>query len=1227
MKLFTKTMSTLLAVLMLLGSFTALSVFGVSAAETTDKEEEEEVKTAETIDYIEEVFETPEQALEYMVPYLENENFIMYFNEYTGAFAVQNKLTGQIQFSNPYDIASSKGSAKTKAEVLSNIFVKYSDNTTNNTSELNSYTDAALNNQIQVKKIKGGVRVEYIIGNEATRKLVPRLISATNFENLLLRPLEAAIGGEHNFDRFKAFFELQDLSKAKSEKERLSMLARYPVVQKMVVYNLDTTASVVDINFLEDLIKNYCPEYTFDQMDADHAETGYEAENELSPVFKLALEYSLNADGFTLRQPTNGLRYNTTLYTIEGLEILPWMGAGNGYNEGYTFYPDGSGALFRFEELNGKSTFTASRQIYGNDFAYHTITGKYQKALRMPVYGIKSDDAFYCYTTTKLVLNPETNEELMEETEHKVSVTVVHTKEEIEEELAAMLEKGEILEHSDVELVTESNGYFAVIEEGESLCTLATYHAGSLSDYHTIKVSFNPRPKDSYDLSDSISVSGSQTQVVVSDRKYTGNLKIRYVMLSDPTMAASTGYAENAAYYQADYVGMANAYSDYLVTHDMLTRLTEDDVTADIPLYIESFGMIEVTEQILSFPVTVDKPLTTFTDIGTMYDELSKQGVKNINFRLTGFANGGMYAVVPTKIKWEKAVGGKSDMLTLLETAQSVNEGEGNLKLYPEFELSYVLGTSTFDGLRFKRDVIRTIDNRYASRKEYSATYQTWISYFELALSPAYIDRFYNKLLKAYDEYTEFGALGISVSTLGTDLNTDFDEDEPYNREDNKRFLREALQAISSKEGMAGVMADGGNAYTYPYLDHLLNVALDSSRFMRASNSIPFVGMVLHGYIQFAGDPLNMEGDIYYAMLKAIENGASLYFILSYRNTSYLKEFYDLSQYYSVNYAIWKEDVIKYYNELNAVMADVQTNLIINHQFITGTRVLDESEIETAVRDEMRVNDEYELAYDEMTTLEHIAEIAAARAAAKSAVKTMEESVEELTEALKAISKASGNVRTYANSCASAKKEYENALLSATTTEARRKALEQAYTTSKRTLIKEAAAGIQYAIDATHTYETVAEMLETAYRAVELLTEAGAAQELIDAARAGAEEAEGYLEEIKALADRCNNEFVEKIYATATAQVSKEDIDDRLNYYDEEEEEEESESEDADSIYLSDNGNIVAVTYGGKNGNDREAYKTFILNYNNYAVTVHYEVGDEVKVYTIPANRYVVVIH
>ena len=128
------------------------------------------------------------------------------------------------------------------------------------------------------------------------------------------------------------------------------------------------------------------------------------------------------------------------------------------------------------------------------------------------------------------------------------------------------------------------------------------------------------------------------------------------------------------------------------------------------------------------------------------------------------------------------------------------------------------------------------------------------------------------------EKYLEQSNLtGISVGSLGTALNSDFDEDEPYNREDAKGFTTKALEYISGKDETAlQVMVNGGNAFTWQYADHILGAALDSSRYIKASYSVPFVGVVLHGYTNFTGTPLNMEGDVNYAKLKAIENGSSV---------------------------------------------------------------------------------------------------------------------------------------------------------------------------------------------------------------------------------------------------------------------------------------------------------------------------------------------------------------
>ena len=956
-----KFISLLLAVLLMLGSLSVLSIFGASAAEedknsgSTGNKKDEEVE--ETIDYTTQVYTTPEEKLATMLdrngkpgPWLTKGNYELYVDEFSGEVAYKNTVTGEILFTNPYDIGTSTlGSTNTKNELLSQIIIQYTDN--NQSPTFVSYEMAALKDQITVKQIKNGIRVQYTLGREQARKLVPGMISVERFDEVIAgRAKENGIS-DFDYGKLTAYYLKLSLE-GLSERGRAELIDAFPIVEKMDVYVFDQNASETEKNKIEGYIKTYCPEYTYEELDADHAETEYEAQDKNPPLFKLALEYTLDETGLNVRLPANGLRFNEQLYQLESLQVLPYMGAGNSAYDGYTFYPDGAGSLYEFDDIEDTKTRTVRGKVYGTDFAYHSITGTYQQAIRYPVFGVVENTVYYDYTLT--TVDSETGEEIKEVTTlsgsivdqvKKYNATVTGAQDSI----PALVQKfGSTIGNSAmVETKREqSRGYVAIMQEGDALTDIMTYHAGSLSDYNTVKMVFNPRPSDSYNLQDSISVGSDATWTVVSERKYVGNYKIRYIMLSDSELAEEKGVTE---YYETGWFGMAMAYRDYLDANGYLTRLTKEEVGNDIPLYIETFGALETTQRILSIPVDVMTPLTTFEDVQTMYDELAAAGITDINFKLTGYANGGMYSTVPSKLKWEKAVGGKDGFQALVDYAAEVNAkgGDNNMGIFPDFDFSYINYSETFDGVNRRNDAVKTIDDRFASYREYSATKQKHESHYQLAISPSRFSKFYEKLTANYLKYDNIN--GISVGTLGNTLNSDFDEDDPYNREDSKEFVATALEYLSGLKNNQGqeieLMSEGGNAFTWKYLDHLLEVSLDSSRNNDAAHAVPFVGVVLHGYVNFTGTALNMEGNIQYAMLKAIENGASPYYILSYQNTQNLKDYEILSHYYSVRYDIWKEDVIELYTELNGVLGDVQDKLIIDHEFWTGTRVPDSDEL------------------------------------------------------------------------------------------------------------------------------------------------------------------------------------------------------------------------------------------------------------------------------------------
>ena len=898
-----KVLSLIFALLLLAGSLFCMTPAAFAA------EEEEAVEEEEFPDYTTLPFVSQERKLETMEKKLDLYGYELYIEPNTAEVAVVDKASGQVLFTNPYDVAGSKGTTATKEKLLSQIIINFTDNGT--AKEYNSYADSAKLGQIIIKEIKNGIRVEYTIGRANANYLVPRMISKDRLESEILSKIDS----KFHYSKVYSFYDLKDPNDPNLPASvKTEMQKNYPVTKNMAIYVLTADINNRELGMIENIIKTYAPDYTYEEMEYDHQQTGYEATTQATPVFRLALEYTLTEDGLSVTLPANGIRFDETLYTLQTITFLPYMGAGTYTNEGYTFIPDGSGALMDYSDFAGKNTSIAGT-LYGTDFAYQTLEGSAnQDIMRMPVFGIveskskiKYIDAERTYTETVTSTDPVTGEEITEEVEKTMTV-------------------------QEATKVNEKRGFLAIIEEGDAFTRISAKHENQLHNYNSVQLSFNPRPKDTYKLSDSLSVGSSSDIEVVSNRKYVGSFTVKYIMLTDPTVAEENNIEE---YYETTWMGMAQAYRDYLFENGTLTPLTDEDVDDNIPLTIETFGAMDTIEKVLSVPTTVSKPMTTFENVATIFDELAAAGITNIDFKLTGYANGGMYAAIPYKLTWEKATGGSDGFADLVAYAE-----EKGFDVYPDFDFAYVNSRETFDGLKLNRDIVKTIDNRYSSLREYDASLQAYVSYFTLCVSPSAFSNFYGNFSQRYLKYEN---TNISLSTIGSALNSDFDEDEPYNRADAKEFTEEFLATVG--EDMTGIMSEKGNAYTWKYVDKMLNVSLQSSRSLYASATVPFMGVVLHGSLEFTGSALNMAGDIDYEILRAIENGAGLYFILSYDNTELLKENYKLSKYYSVRYDIWKEELVERYNELNTLLADVQTSLIIGHEFLIGERVPTEAEL------------------------------------------------------------------------------------------------------------------------------------------------------------------------------------------------------------------------------------------------------------------------------------------
>ncbi len=883
----------------------------------------------------------------------------LYVNRYTGFVFYENTRTGQILTSNPTDPGTSNGNLD--YSVLSQIELEYKD-----VSDASSETGGSYNSLGQLEQGfaislspieeqedgRAGISVQYSLGVNSIDFRVPKYITDDDFKNNIANPIFKKIAetmvkycGESsttdydlsdNDDIFyKGYYnagairtKLTALTRYAnshaSSAEGKALISKYikaannvfdsfsyinannisaensillveaPVLKEGVnlytIKNINLNTYRIANNALIDVLAD---DYTPDDARADLQATGCLKNEDInSASFKISINYTLSPDGELYYEVPMSAPYfinNNPNYSIKTLTPLKYFGAGDINKDGYIFFPDGSGTVVNFDNINTIQANYISA-VYGNDYGYSSLdpTRAHLEQVTMPVYGMVNE----------------------------VSANAV-TKEHINEE-------------------TITNGFFAIVEEGATLMNFTFSTISSQHKYASVASQYQPHPMDRRDLSETLSAGVSGKYYIVSESKYEGNYKTKIVMLTDEKLS----YLEKTS-YEPTYVGMANCYRDYLINSGVMGQISEAESKTELPIYIEVLGAMDVTQKVLSFPVVMSTPLTTFDNVETIYSELSEAGVNNINFRLTGFANGGMASTYPVKVKWQNSLGGKKELASLLDYADDINaKNDGsNIGIYPDFDFLYIHNTAMFDGVGYRGTAAIMVDNRYASKQIFNSALQLYESMFAIVVSPDVYGELYNKFEKAYSKYE---LTNLSVATLGKELNSNFDKDNSINREDALSYTKSLLSKMADKYSL---MTDVGNVYSMKYVDHILNAPTDSSHYKYSSYTVPFYGMVFHSYVSYAGSPINYSGSPSYEILRAIESGASLQYILCYDNTNYLKADPNLSKYYGVDYKNWKNLIVDQYNRLKTAIGDVSNNVITNHTTLIAERVQESSEM------------------------------------------------------------------------------------------------------------------------------------------------------------------------------------------------------------------------------------------------------------------------------------------
>ncbi|MCR2803651.1 DUF5696 domain-containing protein [Paenibacillus soyae] len=436
--------------------------------------------------------------------------------------------------------------------------------------------------------------------------------------------------------------------------------------------------------------------------------------------------------------------------------------------------------------------------------------------------------------------------------------------------------------------------WYAVIEQGDGIATVQADISGRNNSYNQVFAAFAIRGEDELEL-----YKGNQVEEIqlLTEERYTGDVQVRYRFLSGD---------------DADYSGMARSYRAHLEQQSVLKPLEEQ---ASIPFFVSVLGAVDKRKSFLGVPYQGLVPMTTFEQAGSMAERLGADGITAVQMRYLGWFNDGMNHDIPAKVDVEGALGG----LDALRGLSGKLEAMGG-KLYPDVAFQHVFR----DQGRFApaSDAARYVTREEATRTPYNRAFNSMDTdlgiYYLLspAKLPYYVDRF-------LDGYRKTELDSVSLRDLGDKLHADYRVNRVVFRETAKAIVEEQLAEIKSR--YPNVMVSGGNAYTLAYADRIINVPSSSSGFNITDESVPFYQMVLHGYADYAGSPLNLdnEQDLNLQLLRAVELGSAPHFLWSAESSSRLK-FTAYDTMYSTNYEDWYDLAVDLYEKANEALSPLR---------------------------------------------------------------------------------------------------------------------------------------------------------------------------------------------------------------------------------------------------------------------------------------------------------------
>jgi hypothetical protein len=827
----------------------------------------------------------------------ETEYLALYISDETAEVAVLDKEGETMWYSNPPNRGAEEKLARgaTKERLGAQFSISYY-TPSDQYRTMNSYHDSVARRQFEISEIENGVRVHYHLGQEwSDSDYLPIIISEERLNELILSRLEK----NKDMDFVLSMYESIILRELQSEEAqlRVSRLDTAKVFRNLTVASpekeLSTSARVKLADLLINTLIDYREDTEFrEQLDHDYLSPG-------------------------LQQPTYILKDDLWAWDIEDIislvkEIGVMPEEIQSEHEAYRIdrsYPS-------LETFSLPIEYTLSgRQLRV------TIPGE-EIDFPLNVLNPAGDRVSYHLNTISLleffgaagageqgyILVPDGCGALIYLNNQKTLAEVYSQPiygDDNSLKVADRLERYSEQCYLPVfGMRRGSSAFLAVIEGSDAAARIRADVAGRVFSYNTVYPEFTVVPVGESPLRGG----GTGAIKVYQSRGNLSDIKATYTFLSGA---------------DADYVGMARRYRDYLIERGLRPTTS----TGDLPLVLGLIGGIERQEAFLGIPRQVVLPMTTYRQAKAIVEQVLEAGVRNLQLMYTGWSSWGIRHSFPTALELETRLGSRSDFDSLVSYLRDSGVG-----FYPDlaFQTVYRRRIGHFSA---SSDASRMLDGRTATLYEYNPASRRVVGSSRAdILSPGRLESVLERFIASY---WRLGIDGLSLRDLGYQLNSDFPDSvsELVDRQTAAGIVREQVDRLANISGIS-LMFNRANAYVLPYADFVINAPLGTSRWAIADREVPFYQIALHGLVGLAGYPVNLSPDPATAVLRSVEYGMSPYFLLSYESSSEVKDT-DFDYLYAASRSDWLDSALAVYERMNETLRDLQNRAITDHRMLS----------------------------------------------------------------------------------------------------------------------------------------------------------------------------------------------------------------------------------------------------------------------------------------------------